>query len=151
MSLERRFSILAVMAVAGLAGAAEKKLQVKDLPPLVQKTVNATLQGGTVKDVSREVEKGVTQYEVETMLNGKHRDFNVDAKGNLLVVEEEVSIDSIPPAARAAILKKVGAGKLRMVESVAERGATSYEAAYTSKAGKGGSVEVYADGREKKD
>ena len=49
----------------------------------------------------------MTQYEVETMLNGKHRDFNVDAKGKLVVVEEEVDIASIPAAAKAAIEKKV--------------------------------------------
>jgi len=142
---------IAFAALAGLGGAAEKKLQVKDLPQAVQKTVNETLKGGGVKSVSKEVEKGVIQYEVETMLNGKHRDFNVDAKGNLLVVEEEVSIESIPAAAKAAILKKVGNGKLGMVESVAENGATSYEARYTSKAGKRAEVAVNADGSVKED
>ena len=66
--------------------------------------------------MGKETEHGVTQYEVETMLNGKHRDLEVDTKGNLLVVEEETNIDSIPAPAKAAILKKVGAGKLASVE-----------------------------------
>jgi hypothetical protein len=30
------------------------------------------------------------------MSNGKHRGFEVDSKGNLLVVEEETTVDSIP-------------------------------------------------------
>ena len=60
----------------------------------------------------------MTQYEVETMLNGKHRDFNVDAKGKLVVVEEEVDIAGIPAAAKAAIEKKMAGGKLNMVETV---------------------------------
>ena len=91
------------------------------------------------------------QYEVETMLNGKHRDFNVDTKGKLLLVEEETSIDSIPAAAKAAILKKVGDGKLGMVELFMRGGETMYEAAYTTKAGKKQEVLVKADGTETKD
>jgi hypothetical protein len=144
--------LLTVMAISGLAGAAAKSLQVKDLPAAVQKTVQETLKGAEIKNISKEVEKGVTQYEVETMLSGKHRDFNVDAAGKLIVVEEEVDLASIPPAAKAAIEKKVAGGKLRMVESVNKGdGATLYEAAYTSKNGKKGAVLVKADGTETKD
>ena len=90
----------------------EKTLALKDLAPAVQKTIQAELKGGEIKSIGKETEHGVAQYEVETMLNGKHRDFNVDTKGKLLLVEEETSIDSIPAAAKAAILKKVGDGKL---------------------------------------
>jgi hypothetical protein len=86
------------------------------------------------------------------MLNGKHRDFNVDAKGKLLVVEEEIDLASVPPAAKAAIEKKVAGGKLGTVESVDKGdGAILYEAAYTTKAGKKGSILVKADGAETKD
>ena len=146
------FALLTVVAIAGLAGAAAKSLQVKDLPAAVQKTVQDTLKGAEIKNISKEVEKGVTQYEVETMLNGKHRDFNVDAKGKLIVVEEEVELAGIPAAAKAAIEKKMAGGKLRMVESVDKGdGQVLYEASYTSKAGKKAAVLVKADGTETKD
>jgi hypothetical protein len=145
-------AFLTVVAIAGLAGAASKSLQVKDLPAAVQKTVQDTLKGAEIKNISKEVEKGVTQYEVETMLNGKHRDFNVDAKGKLVVVEEEVDMANIPAAAKAAIEKKMAGGKLKMVETVDKGdGVTLYEASYTSKAGKNGAVLVKADGTETKD
>src|ERR1700730_6270953 len=85
--------VLAIAALAGFAVAADKSLQLKDLPPAVQKTVQDNLKGGEIKNIAKEVEKGVTQYEVESMLNGKHRDFNIDAKGALVVAEEETSID----------------------------------------------------------
>src|SRR5690348_11882198 len=111
------FVFLAVLTVSGLTLAAAKSLQVKDLPAAVQKTVQETLKGAQIKSISKEVEDGVTQYEVESMLNGKHRDFNVDAKGKLLVVEEEVEIASIPAAARAAIEKKAAGGRIGMVET----------------------------------
>jgi len=149
----RGFTIL--LAISGLAGAgfaAEKSLQLKDLPPAVQKTIQDTLKGGEIGNIGKEVEKGISQYEVESMLNGKHRDFNVDSKGALLAVEEETSIDSIPAAAKATILKKVGAGKLGPVETFTKPGSeTMYEAAWTTKAGKKQEVLVKADGAVAKD
>ena len=139
-----------VLAFSGLSSAASLKL--KDLPASVQKTVNENLKGAEIKSIGKEVEKGVTQFEVETMLNGKHRDFNVDAKGKLIVVEEETDLASVPAAAKTAIEKKVAGGKLGTVESVDKGdGAMLYEAAYTTKAGKRGSILVKADGSETKD
>ena len=142
---------VSIASLAGLAMAAEKSLQLKDLPPAVQKTVSETLKGGEIKNIVKEVEKGVTQYEVESMLGGKHRDFNVDAKGTLIVVEEEVPIDSVPAPAKAAIMKKIATGKLGMVETVTKGSTVLYEAAYTTKGGKKGGVLVKADGTETKD
>lgn len=130
---------------------AQKKLTLKDLPTEAQKTIQAELKGGEIKNIGKETEHGVTQYEVETMLNGKHRDFNVDTKGKLLLVEEETTIDVLPAAAKAAIFKKVGDGKLGMVELFMRDGQTMYEAAYTTKAGKKHEVLVKADGTETKD
>jgi len=146
-------NVAILLAIAALAGAAvAAKLTVKDLPAAVQKTVNDNLLSGEIRNIGKETEHGVTQYEIETMLNGKHRDFNVDTKGALLVVEEETTIDSIPAAARAAILKKVGDGKLRTVETFTKPGNEAmYEAAWTSKAGKKSEVLVKADGSETKE
>lgn len=141
-----------ILATGFLAVAAGKKLTVKDLPAAVQATVTETAKGAGIKSIGKETEKGVQQYEVETMLNGKRRDFNVDAKGKLLVVEEETTIDAVPAAAKAAILKKAGAGKITMVETLTKTGGeTMYEAAYTTKAGKKAEMLVKADGTETKD
>jgi uncharacterized membrane protein YkoI len=137
--------LLAITALAAAATAA--KLTLNDLPAAVRQTVNDTLKGGEIKNISKETEHGVVQYEIETVMNGKHRDFDVDTKGTLLVVEEETAVDAIPAPAKAAILKKVGDGKLRTVESSTKPGGeTVYEAAWTSKAGKKSEVLVKADG-----
>ena len=135
--------------LGGALGA--KSLQLKDLPAEAQKTIQAELKGGEIKNISKETEHGVTQYEVETMLSGKHRDFEVDAKGKLLVVEEETSIDAIPEAAKAAILKKVAGGKVVMVETFQRGGEMLYEAEYTSKDGRKHELLVKADGTPAKD
>jgi len=141
--------VLLALTLAAFAAAAS--LQLKDLPAAVQKTVQETLKGGQIKSISKEKEDGVTQYEVETMLNGKHRDFNVDSKGKLLVVEEETDIATIPAAARAAIEKKAAGGKIGMVELFLRNGETLYEAAFTAKNGKKHEVLVKADGTETKE
>ena len=116
------------------------KLKLENLPEAVQKTVKAETQNATIVGISKEVEKGKTQYEVATKVNGRSRDFNVDTSGALVVVEEEVAIDSIPAAARNAIMQKVADGRIKRVETVKQGSAVSYEAAYVSKSGKKGGV-----------
>jgi uncharacterized membrane protein YkoI len=143
--------IAAACMLFGLAAFAQKKLTLKDLPASVQATVQAELKGGEIRNIGKETEDGVAQYEIETIRGGKHRDFNVDTKGELLVVEEETTIDSIPAAAKTAIARKVADGKLGMVELFMRNGETMYEAAYTTKARKKREVLVKADGTETKD
>lgn len=133
------------------AAAPAKKLELKDLAPAIQKTIQDEAKGAEIKNIGKETEDGVAQYEVETMLNGKHRDFNVDTKGKLLLVEEETTMDSVPAPAKTAILKKVADGKLGMVELFKRAGETMYEAGYTSKDRKKHEVLVKADGTETKD
>lgn len=129
-------------------GKPAKPLQLKDLPAAVQQTVTETLKGGTIKNISKETEDGVEQYEVETTLNGKARDFNIDSKGTLLVIEAVVTIDAVPAAAKAAILKAVGTGTLGTVETIEKPGQPpAFEAAYKDKAGKSHAVVVSADGK----
>ena len=151
--MTRTFTImLAIAVLGGAATAAEKKLQMKDLPPAVQKTITQEqTKGAEIKGLSTETENGKTSYEVETMVNGKHRDFLVDVKGAVTEVEEETALASIPAAAKAAIEKKAAGGKIGMVETMTRGGATFYEAAYTSKAGKKLEVLVKPDGTETKD
>jgi uncharacterized membrane protein YkoI len=148
--MKQLFIGLTILACSGLVSEAAS-LQLKNLPAPVQKTVQENLKGGQIKNISKETEKGVTQYEVETMLNGKHRDFNVDSRGKLLVVEEETDIATIAAPAKAAIEKKAAGGKIGMVELFMRGGETLYEAAYTSKDGKKHEVLVKADGTETKD
>ena len=148
-------ALLAIVALGGSTMAQEKKgkgLQLKDLPAAVQKTVQDNLQGGEIKNIGKEKEDGVEQYEVESVLNGKARDFNVDTKGNLLLVEVATTVDAIPATAKATILKKVADGKLGVVETFTKTGQPMmYEAAYTDKKGKKHEVLVKADGTETKE
>jgi len=145
--------LLALLAIAAvIAGAAEKKVAMKDLPAAVQKTVQDQTNGAEIKGLSRETENGKTSYEVETMVNGKHRDLEIDAQGAVTEVEEETSLDSIPPAAKATIEKRAAGGKIGMVEAVSHAGAiVFYEAHFTARSGKKQEVQVKPDGAETKE
>jgi len=144
-----------VTVFGGIALAQEQKskaLQLKDLPPSVQKTVQDNLKGGVIKNIGKEKEDGIEQYEIETTVNGKARDFNVAVDGRLLVVEEATTIDTIPVAARAAILKQVGGGTVTVVETFAKPGQLLlYEATYKDAKGRRHEMLVDADGKEVKE
>ena len=144
--------LFAIVALGSAMAQTKKSLQLKDLPAAVQKTVGANLNGGEIKNIAKEKEDGVEQYEVESVLNGKSRDFNVDSKGGLLVMEEGTTIDAIPAAAKAGILKRVGLGRLGMIETFTKTGLPMmYEASYTDKNGKKHEVLVKADGSQTKE
>ena len=145
-------ALFAIVALGSAMAQTKKSLQLKDLPAAVQKTVGANLNGGEIKNIAKEKEDGVEQYEVESVLNGKSRDFNVDSKGGLLVMEEGTTIYAIPAAAKAGILKRVCVGRLGMIETFTKTGLPMmYEASYTDKKGKRHGVLVNADGSETKE
>ena len=141
-----------LMPLAGIsAQESEKTVKMADLPPAVQKAVKEHSKGATLKNLSTEVEKGKTQYEAEMTVNGHSKDVLFDANGNVLEVEEEVAMDSIPAPAKAAILKSAGDGKVNKVESVTKGGKLVYYEAKVLKGGKKSEITVAPDGKPVKD
>jgi uncharacterized membrane protein YkoI len=126
--------------------ASEKAITMKDLPAGVQRKVQEQSKGATIRGLSKEVEGGKTVYEVEMKVNGHGKDVLMDASGAVIEVEEEVALESIPGAARAAIEKAAGDGKIAKVEKVSGGKETAYEAGLR-KNGKRSEVKVSADGR----
>jgi hypothetical protein len=139
-----RLLIITLVSFA-IARAAETSVKMKDLPPAVQKTVEEQTKGAQIKGLSKEIEKGKTMYEVETVANGKARDLTIDATGALISVEEPVAIDSIPAAAKAAIEKLATGAQIKSVEAVTKGKVVTYEAVI-AKGLKKSEVVVGADG-----
>jgi uncharacterized membrane protein YkoI len=138
------------MMIASLCLAGETKVKMESLPPAVQAAVKQQSAGATIKGLTKEIEKGKTIYEAELTVNGHGKDVSFDTTGKVISVEEEVMIDSIPAAARDAINKAVGTGKLAKVESVTANGKTNYEAAI-KRGTKTSEVLVDANGNKIKD
>jgi len=137
--------LISTLLIGGAAAlASERKIAMKDLPPAVQQAIKD--QGGaTVRGLAKEVDKGKTLYEAELTVNGHSKDIMFDEQGTIVSVEEESALDQIPPAARTAIEKATGSGKVSVVEKLTEGGHVFYEAQVT-KGGKTSEVKVDASG-----
>jgi len=137
------------MFATGLAalGAAviaqETKIGMKDLPPAVQKAVKEHTKGAEVRGFAKEVEEGKTFYEAETKVNGRTRDLLFDPSGQLVEIEEQMSLDAVPAAVKAAF---EAAGRVSKVESVTNGKTVTYEAVI-EKDGKKSEVMVDRDGK----
>jgi hypothetical protein len=55
-------------------------------------------------------------------LNGHSKDVLIDTRGNVVEVEEEVAVESLPIAVRDGLQAKAGNGRLGKVESRTKRG-----------------------------
>ena len=134
---------LAFTLVAVPAMAAERPVQMKDLPPPVQATVKAETAGATVKGISRETGHGATLYEVETIMNGLTRDILIDPSGAVVEVEEQIAPGAAPLPVQQALSQM---GQVLKLERVNARGVTTFEA-HVQQASKKRSVTVDANGQ----
>jgi len=150
MKLVQRLALSAALSLSVYgATAGDQKVQLKDLPAAVQKTIQEETRNAEIVGLAEEQEAGKTVYEVETRVNGKSRDVTVDTAGQVIEREEEVALDTIPAAAKAAIEKAAAGSTIEKVESVTRGGATNYEASL-KKGGKKSEIVVGSDGAIKK-
>ena len=96
-----------------LAQAQEKKDQARTTATRRGKLWRAKAKGATIKGFATEVEHGVKLYEASLTVNGHSKDILIDKNGKIMEVEEEVSMDSLPAAAQAALRKAAGSGNIR--------------------------------------
>jgi uncharacterized Fe-S cluster-containing radical SAM superfamily enzyme len=142
-----KLTLIAVLTLSTIAFAQEKKIQRTDLPPAVEKTVAAQSEGATVKGFSQEKEKGQTYYEAEMTVSGHSKDVLIDANGNVVEVEEQVALDSLPAAVKEGLHAKAGAGEIVKVESLTKHDKlVAYEAVVKTD-GKKKEVQVDPNGK----
>jgi uncharacterized membrane protein YkoI len=143
----RSFAVLAGVFLVGICLAQEKKIKRSDLPPAVEKTAAEVSKGATIKGFSEETEKGKTTYEVEMIVNGHSKDVEVDANGAILVIEEQVAIDSLSDNVKAGLGARAAGRKILKVESLTKNGKlVAYEAKVQSASGKKSEIQVGPDG-----
>jgi len=149
MKISRMFVLAAVasLLITLLVIAQEKKIQRSDLPAAVEKAVAAQSQGATIRGFSQEKEKGQTFYEAEMTVNGHSKDVLMDANGAVVEVEEQVALDSLPPAVKDGLQARAGKGRIVKVESLTKKGQlVAYEAPVVTD-GKRSEVQVGPDGK----
>jgi len=121
-----------------------RKIDLSQYPGPVRETIQRETQHATLKGVSKEQEKGQTQYEVETVVDGKSRDLLVDPAGKILEIEEEIALETAPTAVRDSLKTR---GTVLKLERVQRQGTLSYEAQLKGENGRKTSVTVDADGK----
>lgn len=141
------FVVVAALSLAPIALAQEKKIERKDLPPAVEKTVAAQSQGATIRGFSQEKENGQLNYEAELTVDGHSKDILINANGAVVEIEEQVAIDSLPAPVKDGLQAKAGDGKILKVESLTKKNKlVAYEAVVQS-AGKKREIQVGPDGQ----
>ena len=135
------------LLLAGMASAQEKKIKRSDLPPAVEKTVAQQSRAATIRGFSTEKENGQTLYEVEMTVDGHSKDIAMATDGSIVEIEEQVSLDSLPPEIKAGLRAKAGKGKILKVESLTKKDKlVAYEARLETN-GKKSEVQVGPDGK----
>lgn len=117
------------MAIPSGIVAADKKITRAQLPAAVERTVAQQSQGALIKGFSTETEAGKTVYEMQLTVNGHGKDISMDAQGNILEIEEEVALASLPAGVQAGLTRAAGTGKIVKIESLTKQGRlVAYEA-----------------------
>jgi hypothetical protein len=128
--------------------AQEKKLKREELPPAVEKTVAQQSKAGTIRGFSTELEGGKRLYEVELTANGHGKDISMDEQGNIVEVEEEVAIESLPRTVKDGLAKAAGTGTVGKVESLTKNGKLVAYEAVVKTGTKRSEIQVGPDGRK---
>jgi hypothetical protein len=131
MNLYARFfgAAIALGLLFSVAQAQEKKISRAQLPPAVEKTVARESEGATIKGFASEIEHHQKFYEASLIVNGRSKDILIDKNGNVVEVEEEVSLDSLPSTVQDALKKAAGSGTIELIESLTKNGnLVAYEA-----------------------
>jgi putative PepSY-like beta-lactamase-inhibitor len=145
--------VVTASLVAGLAAlsgvqAQDKKIKREELPAAVEKTVAQQSAGATIRGFSTEVEEGKRLYEVELTVNGHGKDISMDEQGNVVEVEEEVSLGSLPPAVKDGLTRAAGDGTIAQVESISKRGKLVAYEAVVKTGTKRSEIQVGPDGKK---
>jgi len=122
-------SLVTGLTTLSTVQAQEKKIKREALPAAVQRTVAEQSKGATIGGFSTEMDKGKRLYEVALKVNGHGKDISMDADGNIIEVEEEVLMDSLPAEVKAGLMQAAGTGTIGKVESLTKKGQlVAYEA-----------------------
>jgi hypothetical protein len=147
IAIASSFAACALLAGTTLALETKRPARMKDLPQAVQTTVREQSRGAAVRGLSIETENGQTFYEASQKVKGHVRDALIDADGNVVEIEEQVALASLPPAARAEIVKQDGKGRILTVESITKNNAIVAYEARVKTAGKISEIKVDPDGK----
>jgi hypothetical protein len=102
-------------------------LDLKVLPEAVLKAFKAAYPAAEIKGASKEVENGVTQFEVESVDGKLNRDLLYAADGKVLEMEETTAPENLPEPVKATLAKDYPGAKVLKVEILTKGGTKAFE------------------------
>ena len=120
---------LAVLGLAlfPVAVAADKKLEKKDMPAPVLAAFEKAYPSATVKGYGKEVEKGKTYYEIESVDGGRTLDVSYLPDGTVAEIEKGVTEGNLPAPVKDAVAKKHPDGKIEKAEKTTRGAVVQYD------------------------
>lgn len=122
VSLSLAIFLLACSSIAG-----EKKITRKQVPAAVLSAFGKSYPSATVKGYAKEVEKGKTYYEIESMDGKISRDVLYSADGTVAEVEESMMADELPAAVRSTVMKEYPKATISKAEKTIRGSEITYE------------------------
>jgi hypothetical protein len=141
---------IAVTFSIAVSQESEKKIRRDQLPAAVEKTVAKESEGATIKGFATEVEHGQRFYEASLNVNGHNRDVLMDKNGNVVEIEEEVALDSLPPTVQEALKKAAASGTIVTVESLTKNGTLVAYEGHIKRGAKRSEIQVGPNGEKLK-
>ena len=147
----------------------ERRLAEADLPQPVARALAAAAKGARVGEINEKETRATisiqrfprpeTVYEAELVNGGKKLKVGIDPSGRVVSMkavkdddddddenEQDISLDKVPAAVRATILKEAGGNPVREVEVESRRGKKYYEAEWMAD-GRNVEIKVSEDGK----
>ena len=149
MQIRQGAVVVTVVALccAVSAWGQEKKLKKSDVPAAVQKTADEQSKGATVRGYGQETEDGKLAYEVQLTVNGHGKDITMDPQGNVMEIEEEIDVKTLPAEVRAGLEKQAGKATIGKVESLTKHGSLVAYEAQVRQGKKRSEIQVGPDGK----
>lgn len=119
--------IVLCLVLASSAGAQEKKIPEKEVPPAVLAAFQKAYPEATMKAFARENEDGRTFYEIESIDGGRARDVLYLADGGVVEIEESVSEAELPASVKATLEKRHPQRQMVKVEKTNRGSTITYE------------------------
>ena len=120
---------LILLGVGGMSASAQEEQAIKcdRVPAAVHTSFLTAYPKATIRDCSKEIEKGKVAYEISSIEDKTHRDILYQEDGTVIVVEEAISSGDLPEPVRLAISKKYPKGPITLAERLTRDSTVSYE------------------------
>jgi Putative beta-lactamase-inhibitor-like, PepSY-like len=109
------------------AEAAKPAVDLNVLPAAVLSAFKAAYPNAVIRGASKEVENGVTQFEVESMDGTLARDLLYAPDGKVIELEEAIAAADLPAAVKATLAKEYPGYEVAKAETLTKGAVKQYE------------------------